>query len=151
MKTNNSGKKLAVLCSLVFLLVSCSIESSDNGKLDGYWRLERIDTIYTGGSCDLSGGNLFWGVQHKLMSLNGGSVSFFYRFSQTRDSLSLLVPYVNRGHEDVENGGDIPVDDPSALRQYGIQHVEEHFLKETLNGSRMVLRTDSFRLWFKKF
>lgn len=148
---NNIGKKLAVFCVLVFLLASCSIESSDNGSLDGFWHLERVDTLSTGGSCDLSESKLFWGVQHKLISLNGGSLSFFYRFSQTRDSLLLLVPYVNRGHEDVENGGDILVSNPEDLRQYGIQHVEEHFLKETLSGSRMVLRTDSIRLWFKKF
>ncbi len=141
---------LGTLCALA-LLASCTIESSNNGDLDGYWHLESIDTIRTGGKCDLSHQQLFWGVQHKLLLLNGGSTSFFYRFKQTGDSLILLTPYINGGHEDVEGGGDTPLTEPSELRQYGIQHLEEHFLKEKLGGSYMVLRTDSFRLNLRRF
>ncbi len=137
-------------CLLTFF-TACTIESSDNGDLDGYWHLESIDTIPTGGRCDLGSRQLFWGVQHKLMQLEGGDVSFFYRFSQSKDSLILLTPYYNRGHEDVENGGDIPVTEPSGLKQYGIQHLSERYFKEKLSGSRMVLRTDSFRLSFRRY
>lgn len=146
-------KKLFYLFTFLpfYLFTACTIESSDNGDLDGYWHLESIDTIPTGGRCDLSSRQLFWGVQHKLIQLDGGDVSFFYRFSQTKDSLILLTPYYNRGHEDVENGGDIPVTEPSRLRQYGIQHLTERYSKESLNGSHMVLRTDSFRLSFRRY
>lgn len=141
---------LGVLFALA-ISASCTIEKSNNGDLDGYWHLESIDTIRTGGKCDLSHQQLFWGVQHKLLLLNGGSTSFLYRFKQTGDSLILLTPYINGGHEDVEGGGDTPLTDPSGLRQYGIQHLEEHFLKEKLGGSYMVLRTDSFRLNLRRF
>lgn len=143
-------KCLGVLFALA-IFASCTIESSSNGDLDGYWHLESIDTIRTGGKCDLSHKQLFWGVQHKLLLLNGGSTSFLYRFKQTGDSLILLTPYINGGHEDVEGGGDTPLTEPSGLRQYGIQHLEEHFLKEKLGGSYMVLRTDSFRLNLRRF
>ena len=50
---------------------SCTIETSDNGKLDGFWHLVEIDTLQTGGQKDLSNEKLFWGVEAKLLHLQG--------------------------------------------------------------------------------
>ena len=75
------------------LLNSCEVDSSDNGDLDGFWHLESVDTLATGGRCDYSNQRVFWGVQHKLLTVNnykGGSFNF--RFSQTSDSLYYLLP-----------------------------------------------------------
>ena len=36
---------------LVFTLSSCEIETSQNGDLDGFWHLEQVDTLATGGTC----------------------------------------------------------------------------------------------------
>ena len=47
---------------------ACTIETSDNGDLDGYWHLEQVDTLATGGKLNLSKERVFWGVQHKLIS-----------------------------------------------------------------------------------
>ena len=32
---------------------ACTLETSDNGDLDGYWHLEQVDTLATGGKLNL--------------------------------------------------------------------------------------------------
>lgn len=135
------------------LLNSCEIESSDNGSLDGFWHLESVDTLATGGRCNYGNQRVFWGVQYKLLSVNnyeGGK--FYFRFRQTSDSLILSSPYRNNWHQDVENGGDIPLTEINdTLRQCGINHLVESYYKEKMNGDKMILRTKELRLSFKKF
>lgn len=140
-----------VTALVVTALSSCSIESSNNGDLDGYWHLERIDTIATGGVNDLSEQRLFWSVNNKLLMLRGDSSSYFMRFRQTADSLVVFSPYLNGGHEDIEGGGDHLVNNPVLLHPYGIGRLEEHFVKESMSGSHMVLRSPELRLYFRKF
>ena len=141
--------------SLVFSLSSCTLETSNNGHFDGYWHLERVDTLATGGWCDYSKRRIFWGVQFKLLSCNDADVGprgCYFRFEQTGDSLFLGKAYKNNWHQDNgENGGDIPVDDVEVLRYYGVNELEEHFAKEALSGSKMVLRSKTLRLKFRKF
>ncbi|SDZ83522.1 Lipocalin-like domain-containing protein [Segatella bryantii] len=135
----------AVICS------SCTLETSDNGDLDGFWHLEAIDTLATGGHHDLSDQKLFWGVEHKLIALQGSDFRFYFRFTYTGDSLKLFSPYINHWHQDKEDGGDIPVDDPEILRPYGIQNLEENFAVEALSGSKMILRSKELKLYFTNF
>ncbi len=133
-------------------LLSCDLETSDNGKLDGFWHLERIDTIATGGSLDTSGDKVFWAIQVRLLQLQGGSGSFYFRFKQDSDSLTIFSPYTNEGHEEtLGEGGNKPVSDPTVLRDYGIDALETHYKKEALDGSRMILRSRRLRLIFRKF
>ena len=40
-------KKILFIFSTLLLFCSCDIESSKNGDLDGFWHLERVDTIST--------------------------------------------------------------------------------------------------------
>lgn len=142
-----------ILCFLGFILAmsSCTLETSDNGDLDGFWHLEGIDTIPTGGYRDMTNDGLFWAVEHKMLQLRGGNSTFSLRFSNMSDSLLLFDPYISYGHEESGSGGDVRLTDPQGLRQYGVQHLRQTFYKETLKSSMMVLRTDSFRLHFKKF
>ena len=154
---NKNIASVFVLLMLVLgsvLLNSCEIESSDNGSLDGFWHLESIDTLATGGRSDYSKQRVFWGVQYKLLSVNnyeGGR--FYFRFRQTSDSLILSSPYKNNWHQDYgEFGGDIPltvIND--TVRRRGINNLVEPFYKEKLSGSKMILRTKGLRLNFKKF
>lgn len=142
----------------VALLAACSIdlETSGNGAFDGYWHLERVDTLATGGTCDLSQHRVFWGVQSRLISVSDidadGSRGYYLRFRQTADSIVTYSPYKNNWHQDQgDDGGDVPVEDPSVLAPYGIGALEEHFAKERLKGGTMVLRSERLRLWFKRF
>ncbi len=137
---------------MALCLVSCDLETSDNGKLDGFWHLERIDTLATGGSLDTSGDKVFWAIQVSLLQLQGGSGSFYFRFKQDSDSLTIFSPYTNEGHEEtLGEGGNKPVSDPTVLRDYGIDALETHYKKEALDGSRMILRSRRLRLIFRKF
>lgn len=137
-------------------LSSCTLESSGNGDLDGYWHLESIDTLATGKTGDYSNRRFFWGIEHRLISVSDidreGRLGYYFRFEQTGDSLFLGQAYKNNWHQDNgKNGGDIPVDDVEPLRYYGVNELEEHFAKEALSGSRMILRSKTLRLKFKKF
>ena len=56
--------KYSTLCLLLFILLlpaACDIESTDNGNLDGFWHLEQVDTLATGGSLNLKEQKIFWG------------------------------------------------------------------------------------------
>lgn len=150
-------KKFLSVCAAAFLglAASCEMETSQNGDLDGFWHLEQVDTLSTGGVCDYSGKRIFWGVQHKLISVSDydGMQSwrgYYFRFAQTGDSLVLNTPYRNLAHQ--EKGGDVPVTEVNdSLRRCGFNSLEERFWKEQLSGSKMVLRNKSLRLKFVKF
>ena len=152
-------KSLLAVLATPLLLVSCNVETSDNGPLDGFWHLERVDTLATGGSTDYHKGYVFWGVQKDLMyikdSSNGSIGAYYLRFNQTHDSLHVTKIYLDHGHEDNPNheqGGDIPVEAiDNNLRQLGINALPEHFKKEALNANHMILSTEKLRLKFKKF
>lgn len=136
-------------------LASCEIETSDNGDFDGFWHLERVDTLATGGTLDLSKKRVFWGVQYKLISVydidKEGTFGYYLRFKQTSDQIVTHTPYKNNWHQDVENGGDHPIDDPTQLAPYGINNLEEEFVKEKLDDGQMILRSKTLRLKFKRF
>lgn len=140
------------LALMVLLVASCTIDASDNGDLDGYWHLERVDTIATGGVRNLSDTTVFWSVEHKLIELRDTGALFFFRFGQTADSLTLHSPYINYLDQNVSGqGSDYPLDSASRLGVFGIEGLEVHYKKESLSSSRMVLRSQKLRLHFRKF
>ena len=152
-------KSLLATLATTLMLASCNVETSDNGPLDGFWHLEQVDTLATGGTTDYSSGYVFWGVQKDLIyikdSSNGSVGAYYLRFNQTQDSLHITKIYLDHGHEDNpyhEQGGDIPVEAIDRnLRFFGLNALPEHFKKEAINGNRMILSTKKLRLKFKKF
>lgn len=147
-----------IISGIVLGMSSCEMETSDNGDLDGFWHLESVDTLSTGGSCNYQERKVFWGVQHKLISIrnfasDAASTGYYVRFNQTGDSLILSSPYANHWHQDYgDDGGDVPVTEINAeLRELGMNHLEEHFKKEKISGSKMVLSNNEYRLSFTKF
>lgn len=152
-------KSLLATLATTLLLASCNVETSDNGPLDGFWHLEQVDTLATGGTTDYSSGYVFWGVQKDLIYIKDSSNSsvgaYYLRFNQTQDCLHITKIYLDHGHEDNpyhEQGGDIPVEAIDRnLRFFGLNALPEHFKKEAINGNRMILSTKKLRLKFKKF
>ena len=152
--------RTAIAALLAVALVSCEVETSDNGRLDGFWHLERVDTLATGNSADYSGRHVFWGTQLHLIAVrNTESIKdgYYLRFRQTADSLVVTAVFENKWHEDADGsvdgtGGDIPVLEPDGdLRFLGINDIPEGFAKERLDGKFMVLRSRTLRLSFRKF
>ena len=147
-----------ILFGLIFGMCPCEMETTDNGDLDGFWHLESVDTLSTGGTCSYKERKVFWGVQHKLIAIrnfapNAASNGYYVRFNQTGDSLIISSPYANHWHQDYgDDGGDVPVTEINAeLRELGMNNLEEHFKKERLSGSKMVLSNKEYRLSFTKF
>lgn len=144
---------VAFVAISMFAFSSCELESSDNGKLDGFWHLESIDSLENGKTVDMSKLHVFWGIEYKLIAAtqyDNNTERMFFRFEQTSDSLKITQAFINHGHQD--NGGDIPLTEvTNDLRYYGINNLPEGFAKEALSGSKVILRSKTLRLKFKKF
>ena len=144
---------VAFVAISMFAFSSCELESSDNGKLDGFWHLESIDSLENGKTVDMSKLHVFWGIEYKLIAAtqyDNNTERMFFRFEQTSDSLKITQAFINHGHQD--NGDDIPLTEvTNDLRYYGINNLPEGFAKEALSGSKMILRSKTLRLKFKKF
>lgn len=145
-----------------FLIVAfgaCSnFETSGNGAFDGYWQLEQVDTLATGGTADMHDRLMFWAVQHHLIelcdrhedTLTFGPVnaSVFYHFSRSGDSLYFLAdPFPvtdNRYWTD-------PYATLEQVRFYGFSRFDEAFHVLQMDDDRMLLQSQLFRLHFRKY
>lgn len=146
---------VSLLLGGMMTFTSCEIETSDNGDFDGFWHLESIDSLATGNKADYTHRRTFWGVENKLIYAYDADslINYYCRFTQTADSVVITKVYLDHGHQDNGiDGGDIPVEVVNdSLRYYGINALPEGFLKEKLNGSKMVLKSKTLRLNFRRF
>lgn len=134
---------------VVGCLFSCELESSDNGKLDGFWHLDRVDSLSTKGVADLSGDLLFWSVQGKMLQVsdqNSRHQAVIFRFEHSANTLVLSNPIAN-----IREIGDSIVTNVSNFSYAGVNNLEERFQVEKLTGNKMVLVSEQLRLWFTKF
>ena len=136
------------------LMTSCEIETSQNGDLDGNWHLIRIDSLQNGKSADVSQQRIFWGAQLRLINAidyDSGNPGYYFRFNLTESTLTITEAYANHWHEDLDDGGDIPITDAEELQPYGINTLPETFTIEKLNGNNMIIHSEKIRMSFKKF
>lgn len=151
MKTNHMRYILLAITALLSL-TACEIESHSNGKLDGFWHLERVDTIATGGIADMSSDLIFWAVQSKLVEMGNRAANatdankYIFRFSHAGGKLSL-----SEGRLSNRIYGDPLLEDVAPLRPFGISQLNEVFDVDALTGSKMILRSATLRLTFRKF
>ena len=145
-------KRILLVCG-VFLavmgFVSCGdlIETSGNGKLDGFWQLTQIDTLVTGGSLDVTEDRKYLSVQGSFFEVHDADLPerYMFRFSYTGDRIVLSDARLND-----RMFGDPEVTDVSVLAPYGINSLTETFDVEKLTGSRLVLVSGALRLIYKK-
>ena len=139
-------RKLAyiIATTLIAGVTSCDIEHIDNGKLDGLWKLQAIDSLNNQTTVDMSTSNFAYAVQGNLLQLQPGTV--FYRFDQQGDSLILHDPYVNTFDESE------PLTDINKVRPFGINNIpREAFYVNELSRSKMVLSSAYLRKKKKKY
>lgn len=137
---------IAFVVSLMF--GSCEIQTLDNGDLDGMWHLTKVDTLATSASADMGSKRIYWSFQARLMQLDdksGANQSILMRFEHNGQTLRLYDPYIY----DRENG-DRPVEDITLLNPFGIVVPDETYTVESLSGSKMILLSGTYRLYFKK-
>lgn len=144
----NMKKILFLLVLAVGVLTSCDIDSTRNGNLDGFWVMQRIDTLATGGSADVHARQpkLTYSVSAHLLQLRGADREILCRFSLTADSLILSDPYYGGWCQP-----DNEVKDVEMLQPYGINRIEEHFHIEALDSKKMILASKELRLYFRKY
>ena len=141
-------KYLSILFALVFCLSACELETSHNGKLDGWWLLTAVDTLQTGGHANVEAQQCTWAFQGRLLELRdvpGQRGDYLFSFAQHGDDLLLSHPYFS-----ARDSGDIAVQTPQPLHPYGIQTLSEQFSIITIDRQRMVLTSTSLRLYFRK-
>ncbi len=130
------------------LLHSCDIETSSNGKLDGFWHLVAIDTIATSVTRDMSNEKIYWSFENKLLELDdrtGVNSSILFRFEHIGGALHLYDPYLY----DRDNG-DTPIYDVQMVLPFGVENTEITYAIDVLTSKRMIIRTDNLRLSFRK-
>jgi len=147
-------KRFAIIPFLLAILItmitaSCEVEFVNNGKLDGYWRLMKVDTLATKGSLDLSKRLIFWGVEAHLLEVVDRDtvyVDYLMHFDYENDKLTLGEPYHYK-----QQIVDSLVTDAKELNSFGINKIKESFNVEKVSGSKMVLSSETLRLWFDKY
>ncbi len=133
-------------------LVACDVETSDNGRLDGYWHLTGVDTLATSGHRDVSDETIFWAVQFDLIQLKGADRQgvgreFYARFDRQDGHLTLYDI-----HEKNRSAGDpvVVADSLVVVHPYGIHEMVETFKTLRLGKHEMVLQSPMLRLTFRK-
>lgn len=141
---------ISVIFTVAGIFISCEIETSDNGKLDGYWKLCSVDTLSTGKQTDLTEKSIFWAVQANLLSAQDNekslSTKYFFRFKHTTDSLILYNPQL---YDKAEGNKDIT--DTEVIKHLGINKLTNGFYIERLSGKNLDLSDDNLKLHFIKF
>lgn len=140
---------MAVAVCVWFGLAACELDASSNGELDGYWHLEQIDTLATGGTNDLSGELLFWAVQGKILTLSNQKIGYIpvvMRFNRNGDRLVLSEPQLYD-----RDKGNQPLTDTDVLKVYGIHELTMDWKVEQLTGSTMILSSNLVKIRLKKF
>lgn len=141
-------KKITFLFAAFLLLTSCEIEFSNNGKLDGFWQLIAVDTLATQYTSDLKTSGRTWAFQGRLLEMRdtkGGYSDLYFSFEHRGDSLFLDSPYLS--DRDVD---DIKITDVNIVRPYGVNGLKEGFEIESLSNNKLILRSKTLRLLFKK-
>lgn len=148
MKMKRCYLNIFIAAFVAFVLGSCTIETLDNGDLDGMWHLTKVDTLATSASADMSGMRIYWSFQARLLQLDdksGAHFSILMRFEHNGATIRLYDPYVY-DRED----GDWPLEDITLLNPFGIVAPDETYTIESLSGSKMVLLSGTYRMYFKK-
>ena len=151
MKT--SLTRFILIISVISLMTACHMESSENGHLDGFWHLVRVDTLSIDtlsivGTSDLSQDYFFWAFQFQLLSVRNTQKSpeeYFLRFQRQGDELVLSDPF-----QYVLQGKDAPVENIDLLRPFGINDQEERFRIVHLSSRRMTLKNKFLVLTMQK-
>lgn len=142
-------RRLLYFTLSLIMITSCTLDSSDNGALDGYWQLSSIDTLANGHSVNMRDSGIFWAFNFNLLvtrSTKEPLGEILYDFENTEDNLILSNPYIL-----YRDSSDIKVTDVNLLKKYGVNSLLETFTIEHLNSNKMVLQSNLVRLNFRKY
>lgn len=136
--------KQFIVLLLIVSLSGCS-KMPINGQLDGLWHLtSRTDK--NGATTDTKADRIYYAFQLHLMGLQWeGDIRYLGRFEQTPDSL-----FVSDFRLDIW-GDNSQTAQEGELDKWGIPGTAERFGIEELTRSRLILRSETTTLTFRKF
>lgn len=144
-------KKILLLIAATGLLtLGCDrFHVSDNGKLDGFWKLTDVDTLSNGRSANVGHLQIFWAVQADLLEIRdirGMNVNVFFRFDFNDKQLTLYSPVA-----DNREISDSLVTDVNTIRPYGLSNLRETLQILELSSTKMTLESHTLRMYFRKY
>jgi len=142
-------KHLIALLLSTLLLTGCELETSHNGKLDGNWQLRKIDTLATGGICDMSYSYIYWAVQNDLLQvrdIDNGNQKYFFRFQKQGNQLTISAPHRIITKDELQ-----PLETAELLLPFGIIGTEDTFTITQLSNGSLTLNNTLYRLHFRKY
>lgn len=138
---------MALIAASLFS-TSCSFNTDDSGDLGQFWHLMSVDTIATGGTCDMSQRGVYWMAEGSIFQVgiyDGNSNSkYIFKYTNENGRLQLSEPRLNDRRQN-----DPLISDVTVLQPYGINALEESFAIESVSGGKMVLASDVLRLHFR--
>lgn len=148
---------LPLLISMILITAACA-KLSDNGNLDGRWRLQSIhsktsaEQAHYTASTDTRADNIYWNFQLNLLSitsaapLNGHTGETTARFSYTPSRLSVTKTYIHYRDRD-----SLIVDPTTtSLERLGIRGNATDFRIERINKTSLILCSASDSMVFYK-
>lgn len=148
-KLRNNFTIMILAITALFTVGACELETSDAGRLTGFWQLRTLDSLSTGRSTDMRPFGVAWSFQSTIMQVQSYQVdNFIYlSYEHNSDRLRVFAPL----RADRKLGDDVPLQTTDTLHMMGIPAIETIFTVKELSGSTMVLQTDSLRLQFRKY
>lgn len=128
---------LKIVFLILASLFTASCQKADgNGNLGAFWKLLEVEYHADASKSDHRQQSLFMAVQLNLMQFSGEGLHYA-RFQHCGDSLFVQMI-----------GGDA---DKKLLDSFGMNGQEQRFFVQTLNGNRLVLKSEYSTLHFKKY
>lgn len=128
-------------------IMSCTLETSDNGKLDGFWQLQQLDSLPSNVSTNMKEQDIYWSVQRHLLEVKRiYYYGIFFRFDNVNDSLIIYDPYM-----DMRDSSDIKLTNDSLFATIGLYSLSDSFAIKTLTSDKMILESKNRRLYFRKY
>lgn len=140
-------RKLIYSIIVCMAAMSCTFETSDNGKLDGFWQLQQLDSLPGNIPTDMHDQDIYWSIQRHLLEVKRiNYYGIFFRFDNANDSLVIYDPYM-----DMRDSSDIKLTNDSLFAPIGLRGLTDSFAIVSLTNDKLILESKYRRLYFRKY
>lgn len=131
-------------------MASCDIESAGTGGIYANWQLQSVDTLTTGGSCDMSKSRIYWAFESDVMQIRRQTsydgIKLLFSYKHAGDSLLVTNPLYAPQKDSLS-----AVEEKSALAPFGFTDLKETFHITKLTGSHLVIENNAYSMTFRKY
>lgn len=131
------------------LITSCDIESAGNGGIYGNWQLREIDTLATGGTCNMEKSSIYWAFESDVMQVRriaSDNKKLLFKYSYAGDSIVAHTPLLVHTKDELTH-----IDDKSMLEEFCFTDLKDVFKIKTHKGNNLVIENAKYRMRFRKY